>query len=63
MWVRKIREEEKQRPKPESQRLTKTKSEISDWAKKMAAYQPPKRKTSGDEQPESQQQNNPNKPE
>jgi hypothetical protein len=54
LWMRKIREEEKQRPKPESQRLTKTKSEISDWAQKMAAYQPPKRKTSSDEQPENQ---------
>jgi len=62
IWIRKVREEEKKMPKPESQRLTKTKSEISDWAKKMAEYQPPKRKTHDDEQPESQQKNNPNKP-
>jgi hypothetical protein len=55
MWIRKIREEEKKQPKRESQRLTKTKSEISDWAKKMAEYQPPKRKTSSDEQPDNQQ--------
>jgi flagellar basal body-associated protein FliL len=54
MWMHKIREEEKKQPKKESQRLTQTKSEISDWAQKMAAYQPPKRKTSGDEQPENQ---------
>ena len=64
MWDRKMREEEKKQPKPESQRLTKTKSEISDWAQKMAAYQPPKikKKYSGEE-PEDQQQDNPNKPE
>ena len=42
LWERKMREEEEKRPKPESQRLTKTKSEVSDWAKKMAAYKPPK---------------------
>jgi hypothetical protein len=63
MWDRKMREEEKKQPKPQSQRLTKTKSEISDWAKKMAAYQPPKRKKYSDEQPEDQQQDNPSKQE
>ena len=63
MWVRKIREEEKKQPKKESQRLTKTKSEVSDWAQKMAAYQPPKRKkTYSGEESEDQQQDNPNKP-
>ena len=63
LWMRKVLEEEKKQPKPQSQRLAKTKSEISDWAQKMAAYQPPKRKTYGDEQTENQQQDNPNKPE
>ncbi|HUT47267.1 MAG TPA: hypothetical protein VMX36_13365 [Sedimentisphaerales bacterium] len=63
MWVRKIREEEKKQPKKESQRLTKTKSEISDWAQKMATYQPPPRKKYSDEESEDQQQDNPNKPE
>jgi hypothetical protein len=64
LWERKMREEEKKLPKPESQRLTKTKSEISDWAKQMAAYKPPKiKRTYDDEEPEDQQQDNPNKPE
>ncbi|MGB2864601.1 MAG: hypothetical protein WBC05_14840 [Sedimentisphaerales bacterium] len=63
MWMRKVLEEEKNRPKPQSQRLTKTKSEISDWAQKMAAYKPPPRKKYSDEEPEDQQQDNPNKPE
>jgi hypothetical protein len=63
LWERKMREEEKKLPKPESQRLTETKSEVSDWAKKMAAYQPPKRKIYSDEESGDQQQDNPNKPE
>jgi hypothetical protein len=64
LWERKMREEEKKQPKQESQRLTKTKSEVSDWAKKMAAYQPPKIKRKyEDEESEDQQQNNPDKPE
>jgi hypothetical protein len=41
LWQRKIEEEEKSKPKQESQRLTKTKSEVSDWAKKMAAFESP----------------------
>ena len=63
LWQRKIEEEEKNQPKQESQRLTKTKSEVSDWAKKMAAYQPPKRKKFGDEESQEQQKDNSNKPE
>lgn len=64
MWMRKVLEEEKNRPKPQSQRLTKTKGEISDWAQKMAEYQPPKiKKKYSDEEPENQQQDNPNKQE
>jgi hypothetical protein len=64
LWMRKVLKEEKSRPKPQSQRLTKTKSEVSDWAKKMAAYQPPKIKRKyDDEESEDQQQDNPNKPE
>jgi hypothetical protein len=59
LWERKMRELEKQQPKQESQRLTKTKSEISDWAKKMAAYQPPMRKKIPDEDSESQQKDQP----
>ena len=41
LWQRKIEEEEKNQPKQESQRLTQTKSEVSDWAKKMAAFESP----------------------
>ena len=64
LWMRMVLKEEKNRPKPQSQRLTKTKSEVSDWAKKMAAYQPPKIKRKyEDEESEDQQQDNPNKPE
>jgi hypothetical protein len=63
LWEHKMREEEKKLPKPESQRLTKTKSEVSDWAKKMAAYQPPKRKTYNDEESQDRQKDDPNKPE
>jgi hypothetical protein len=64
LWIRKIREEEKNRPKPQSQRLKKTKSEISDWAQKMAAYKPPKiKKTYDDEASEPDTQNTPDKTE
>jgi len=55
-WLRerKIAEEEKNQPRKESQRLTKSKSQVSDWAQKMAEYKPPKRKfESDDDKPES----------
>jgi hypothetical protein len=54
LWMRKVIEEEKNQPKPESQRLKKTKSEISDWAQKMAEYKPPKIKRSWEDE-ESEQ--------
>ncbi len=42
LWMRKIIEEEKKQPKKkDSQRLTKTKSEISDWAQQMANFKKP----------------------
>ncbi len=41
IWIRKVREEEKKMPKQESQRLRKTKSEISDWAQQMANFKKP----------------------
>lgn len=44
LWERKMRAKEKKRPKQVSQRLQKTRSEISDWAQKMAKFQPPKYK-------------------
>ena len=50
LWQRKIREEEKNRPKPQSQRLVKTKTEVADWAQKMAQYKPPKIKRTYDDE-------------
>jgi len=44
LWMRKVREEEKQQPKQASERLQKTRSEVADYAKKLAEYKPPKRK-------------------
>jgi hypothetical protein len=41
LWDRKMIEEEKKQPKKVSQRLTKTKGEISDWAQKMANFKKP----------------------
>ena len=45
-WLRerKIAEEEKNQPKKVSKRLTQSKSEVSNWAQKMAEFKPPKRK-------------------
>ena len=49
-WMRKIAEEEKNQPKQISKRLTQTKSEVSDWAQKMAEFKPPERKKSEDDE-------------
>lgn len=54
-WDRKMAEIEKSRPKPVSKRLEKTRTEVTDWAKKMSEFQPPKRKTNSDQQPEKDQ--------
>jgi len=49
LWDYKMRKEEEKQPKPQSQRVQKTKSELSDWAKKMAEFKgPPKRPTQGE---------------
>ena len=48
IWMHKVREEEKKTGRPTSQHLKKTRSEVSDWAKKMAEFQPPKRKKTED---------------
>jgi len=58
VWEMKMRAEEKKRPRQVSKRLTKTKSEIADWAQKMANFQPPKRK----KPPSPDQQNKPDGP-
>ena len=49
LWMRKIEAEERNQPKQESKRLTKTKTEVSDWAQKMAEFKPPERKKYEDE--------------
>jgi predicted negative regulator of RcsB-dependent stress response len=41
IWDYKMRQEEKKNPPKHSERLEKTQSEISDWAKKMAAFKSP----------------------
>jgi hypothetical protein len=40
-WDRRMKKIEASRPKQRSERLQKTNAEISDWAKKMAAFQKP----------------------
>lgn len=44
LWMRKIEEEERNQPRQVSKRLTQSKSEVSNWAQKMAEFKPPKRK-------------------
>ena len=59
LWMRKIAEEEKNQPKQVSKRLTQSKSEVSDWAQKMAQFKPPERKfPSEDEKSEQSGQDN-----
>jgi hypothetical protein len=41
IWDYKMRQEEKKNPPKRSERLEKTQSEVSDWAKKMAAFKSP----------------------
>ena len=48
IWDRKQRHEEAKQPKPQAAQIKKTKSEVSDWAKKMAEWKPPKRPTQGE---------------
>ena len=51
-WMRKIAEEEKNQPRQVSQRLSQTKSEVSDWAQKMADFKLPERKKFEDDDSE-----------
>ena len=48
LWDRKQRLEEERQPKPQSEKLRKTKSEVSDWAKKMAEFKSPAPKRPAD---------------
>jgi len=56
LWMRKIIEEEKKQPKKESQRLTKTKGEISEWAQKMANFKKPEIKKPPDQYEQNKQE-------
>jgi Tfp pilus assembly protein PilO len=44
IYEHKMRQEEKKQPKQVSERLQKTRSEVADYAKKLAEYKLPKRK-------------------
>ena len=48
LWMRKVREEEEKTGRPVSQHLQKTRSEVVDWAQKMAKFEPPTRKKTED---------------
>jgi len=41
LWDYRMRKEEEKQPKQRSERLRKTQTEVSDWAKKMAEYKSP----------------------
>jgi hypothetical protein len=41
LWNKKMIEEEKNQPKQVSKRLKKTRTEVTDWAKKMAEFESP----------------------
>ncbi len=56
LWMRKIIEEEKKQPKKQSQRLKKTKSEISEWAQKMADFKKPEIKKPPDQYEQNKQE-------
>ncbi|MBN1806143.1 MAG: hypothetical protein JW837_12920 [Sedimentisphaerales bacterium] len=53
IWTRKVAEEEKKQPRKESQRLTKTKIEVSEWAQKMANFKKPEIKRPPDHHKEN----------
>ncbi len=41
IWMRKIREEEKNQPRQVSKRLQQTRSEVSDWAQMLKDFKKP----------------------
>jgi len=53
LWERKMRIEEKKQPKQVSQRLQKTRGELSDWAQKMAKFKKPTHKPEQNENSKS----------
>ena len=44
IWIRKIQEEEKKRPRQVSKRLQQTRSEVADFAQKLKDFKKPTRK-------------------
>ena len=60
IYEHKLNQEEKKRPKVRSERLQKTQSEISDWAKKMAEFQKPVAKRQARGGPDDQDNQNKN---
>ena len=44
IWIHKIRKEEETQPKQVSERLSTTRSEVSDWAQKMKNVESPREK-------------------
>ena len=55
LWDKKMDEEEKKQPQ-KSQRLTKTKTEISDWAQQMAKFKKPEIKRPPDQYEQNKQE-------
>jgi len=51
IWDYRQRQEEAKEPKPQAEQFRKTKSEVSDWARKMAEFKSPapKRPAEGDQ--------------
>jgi len=46
IWIHKVREEEKKQPRPVSQRLQKSRSEVAQWAQKLKDFKKPTGKPS-----------------
>ncbi len=63
LYMRRVIEEEKKDGRKESQRLSKSKNEVTDWAKKMAEFESPrekrKRELREQKQREQEQQDKP----
>jgi len=51
IWIHKIREEEKKRPREASKRLQQTRSEVADYAQKLKEFKKPTRKPSDQDEP------------
>jgi hypothetical protein len=52
IWMRKIREEEKNQPRQVSKRLQQSRSEVADWAQKLKDFKKPTRKPSDQDKPQ-----------